>query len=216
MAEDERAPAWFRAVTERFELGERSALLAGGRVDRRSLRRRAGRGRGGGDAGQHQRPSDLPAPVRGLPPPRAGGHRPRLHPVLARGGPRRRERRGTRRLLHDRRADRHGRLPDPDRRHRLASRFASRSCSRTGRSSDAGDADRFTTVATWRGPYGPVEVGGRTYGLKVHEFRKFIELPQRSSAALRDRPGHPPWGRAGPARPARARLGGGRPAAGGG
>jgi hypothetical protein len=43
-----------------------------------------------------------------------------------------------------------------------------------------GDADRFTTVATWRGPYGPVEVGGRTYGLKVHEFRKFVDLPRRS------------------------------------
>ena len=43
-----------------------------------------------------------------------------------------------------------------------------------------GEADRFTTVATWRGPFGPVEVGGRTYGLKVHEFRKFIELPRRS------------------------------------
>jgi hypothetical protein len=45
---------------------------------------------------------------------------------------------------------------------------------------EAGDANRFTTVATWRGPYGPVQVGGRTYGLKVHEFRKFIELPRRS------------------------------------
>jgi hypothetical protein len=46
----------------------------------------------------------------------------------------------------------------------------------------AGDAaDGFTTIATWRGPFGPVEVGGRTYGLKVHEFRKFIELPQRSA-----------------------------------
>jgi hypothetical protein len=44
-----------------------------------------------------------------------------------------------------------------------------------------GDVDRFTTVATWRGPFGPVEVAGRTYGLKVHEFRKFIELPRRSS-----------------------------------
>ena len=43
-----------------------------------------------------------------------------------------------------------------------------------------GQQDRFTTVATWRGPYGPIEVGGRTYGLKVHEFRKFIELPGRS------------------------------------
>jgi hypothetical protein len=40
--------------------------------------------------------------------------------------------------------------------------------------------DRFTTIATWRGPFGPVEHGGRTYGLKVHEFRKFISLPRRS------------------------------------
>jgi hypothetical protein len=37
--------------------------------------------------------------------------------------------------------------------------------------------DRFTTVATWRGPYGPLEHHGATLGLKVHEFRKFIELP---------------------------------------
>jgi hypothetical protein len=42
-----------------------------------------------------------------------------------------------------------------------------------------GDRGRFTTVATWRGPYGPVEYGGKTFGLKVHEFRKFIELPER-------------------------------------
>jgi hypothetical protein len=39
----------------------------------------------------------------------------------------------------------------------------------------------FTTVANWRGPFGPVELDGHTYGLKVHEFRKFIELPQRSA-----------------------------------
>lgn len=45
---------------------------------------------------------------------------------------------------------------------------------------DAGEADRFTTVANWRGPFGPVEHGGRTYGLKVHEFRKFLALPRRS------------------------------------
>jgi hypothetical protein len=45
---------------------------------------------------------------------------------------------------------------------------------------DTGDADRFTTVASWRGPYGPIEHGGRTYGVKVHEFRKFIALPRRS------------------------------------
>jgi hypothetical protein len=44
----------------------------------------------------------------------------------------------------------------------------------------AGDPDRFTTIASWRGPFGPVEHEGRTYGLKVHEFRKFIELPELS------------------------------------
>ena len=42
--------------------------------------------------------------------------------------------------------------------------------------------DRFTTVASWRGAYGPVQHNGATYGLKVHEFRKFIELPQRNAA----------------------------------
>jgi hypothetical protein len=45
---------------------------------------------------------------------------------------------------------------------------------------EVGEGDRFTTIATWRGPFGPVEHGGRTYGLKVHEFRKFVELPERS------------------------------------
>jgi hypothetical protein len=39
---------------------------------------------------------------------------------------------------------------------------------------------RFTTVASWRGAYGPVQHGGKTYGLKVHEFRKFLEMPGRS------------------------------------
>jgi hypothetical protein len=36
---------------------------------------------------------------------------------------------------------------------------------------------RFTTVATWRGPFGPVETDRRRFGLKVHEFRKFLSLP---------------------------------------
>jgi hypothetical protein len=44
----------------------------------------------------------------------------------------------------------------------------------------SGDPDLFTTIASWRGPFGPVEHAGRTYGLKVHEFRKLIALPQRS------------------------------------
>jgi hypothetical protein len=44
--------------------------------------------------------------------------------------------------------------------------------------SGAGDPDRFTTVASWRGPYGPVRHGDKSLGPKVHEFRKFIELPR--------------------------------------
>jgi hypothetical protein len=43
-----------------------------------------------------------------------------------------------------------------------------------------GERNRFTTVATWRGPYGPIQFGGRTFGLKVHEFRKVVELPERA------------------------------------
>ena len=44
-----------------------------------------------------------------------------------------------------------------------------------------GEADRFTTVASWRGPFGPVSDGERTYGLKVHEFRKLAPLPGRAA-----------------------------------
>jgi hypothetical protein len=39
--------------------------------------------------------------------------------------------------------------------------------------------DRFTTIASWRGSYGPIYYGGVRYGLKAHEFRKFISLPSR-------------------------------------
>ena len=50
--------------------------------------------------------------------------------------------------------------------------------------SSEGDRNRFTTIATWRGPYGPIQYGSRTFGLKVHEFRKFITLPERASQAF--------------------------------
>jgi hypothetical protein len=43
-------------------------------------------------------------------------------------------------------------------------------------------AGRFTTIASWRGPYGPIQHGSMTFGVKVHEFRKLIDLPQRASA----------------------------------
>jgi hypothetical protein len=45
-----------------------------------------------------------------------------------------------------------------------------------------GRPDRFTTVGTWRGPYGPIEYDGKRYGQKVHEFRKVADLPRRVEA----------------------------------
>jgi hypothetical protein len=42
---------------------------------------------------------------------------------------------------------------------------------------------RFTTVATWRSPHGPIEVGGRALGLKHHELRRLIDLPGRVEGA---------------------------------
>lgn len=40
----------------------------------------------------------------------------------------------------------------------------------------------FTTVASWRGAFGPIEYGERTFGLRVHEFRRFFGLPDRTGA----------------------------------
>lgn len=42
------------------------------------------------------------------------------------------------------------------------------------------DNGRFTSVASWRGLNGPLEFRGKTYGLRVHEFRKFFEVPRRA------------------------------------
>ena len=39
---------------------------------------------------------------------------------------------------------------------------------------------KFTTVAAWRGSFGTVTHAGQTFGQKVHEFRKVIELPKMS------------------------------------
>ena len=39
---------------------------------------------------------------------------------------------------------------------------------------------RFTTLATWRNLYGPVEIDGEARSLKHHEFRKVLELPGES------------------------------------
>lgn len=36
---------------------------------------------------------------------------------------------------------------------------------------------RFTTVGSWRPPHGTVEHDGTSYGIKAHEFRRFLDLP---------------------------------------
>lgn len=41
-----------------------------------------------------------------------------------------------------------------------------------------GSFDRFTTVATWRSGFGRVTHEGRTFGLKLDEFRKVASLPR--------------------------------------
>jgi hypothetical protein len=43
---------------------------------------------------------------------------------------------------------------------------------------------RFLSIGAWRGPFGPVEFEGDTYGLRVHEFRALSELPARTGAAF--------------------------------
>jgi hypothetical protein len=35
----------------------------------------------------------------------------------------------------------------------------------------------WTSVGAWRGPYGPVEHGGRSYGLRVHSARRLLGIP---------------------------------------
>jgi hypothetical protein len=47
-----------------------------------------------------------------------------------------------------------------------------------------GDTSRCTTVASWRGAFGPVTWDGHTFGLKAHEFRKVAELPRRVPGAF--------------------------------
>ena len=45
--------------------------------------------------------------------------------------------------------------------------------------------EAITTVASWRGRYGPIDYGGRRYGLRVHEFRRFISLPRLAARPFR-------------------------------
>ncbi len=45
---------------------------------------------------------------------------------------------------------------------------------------DAPVFDRFTTIATWRSGHGDVVLGGRRHGLKLHHFRRLVDLPRRA------------------------------------
>src|SRR5262249_45205329 len=49
---------------------------------------------------------------------------------------------------------------------------------------DGGDPQRFTTIASWRGPYGPVSYGSTTYGSKVRQFRKYANVPLQADASF--------------------------------
>jgi hypothetical protein len=42
----------------------------------------------------------------------------------------------------------------------------------------------FASIGAWRGPFGPIEYDGLTYGLRVHEFRSLSELPRRTGSAF--------------------------------
>jgi hypothetical protein len=46
----------------------------------------------------------------------------------------------------------------------------------------AENGSSVTSVASWRGPYDPVEYDGHTYGLRAHQFRRFVTLPKRTPA----------------------------------
>jgi hypothetical protein len=37
--------------------------------------------------------------------------------------------------------------------------------------------EAWTSIATWRGPFGPVEFEGETFGLRAHQMRRFAKLP---------------------------------------
>ncbi len=44
--------------------------------------------------------------------------------------------------------------------------------------------EAWTSIATWRGPFGPVEFEGETFGLRAHQMRRFAELPAVTGAPL--------------------------------
>ena len=48
----------------------------------------------------------------------------------------------------------------------------------------SGSGGAFTSVCSWRGAFSPIEYRGKVFGLRVHEFRKFAELPRSSTRSF--------------------------------
>ena len=42
----------------------------------------------------------------------------------------------------------------------------------------------ITTIASWRGDFAPIEYRGKRFGLRAHEFRRFVELPCRTGQSF--------------------------------
>jgi hypothetical protein len=42
----------------------------------------------------------------------------------------------------------------------------------------------YSSVVTWRGPFGPIDYRGVRYGLRAHEMRRFVDLPARTGASF--------------------------------
>jgi hypothetical protein len=44
--------------------------------------------------------------------------------------------------------------------------------------------DRYTSVVSWRGPFGPIDFKGERYGLRAHQMRRFAALPGATEVPL--------------------------------
>jgi hypothetical protein len=42
----------------------------------------------------------------------------------------------------------------------------------------------YSSVATWRGPFGPIDFDGLRYGLRAHQMRRFAQLPRAVEVPL--------------------------------
>ncbi len=94
-------------------------------------------------------------------------------------------------LLHDRREHRQHGLLDPDRRAALAADSAAGCARRLAGGGDEGTR-RFTTIASWRGAFGPVSIGRRTYWAESRtSSARFCRCPAGQRGVVRDRTGHP-------------------------